>query len=273
MTFNREIALFARNGGQLLDGKVFELEFTPSPNAAADATVANGGLVSISLSGISIAVGQGGGNGLLDGGSLAATFEIRNRIAPEAADMIEGLAASLITRVEDLPADGTLTPGDPSLFTDSGGAFDPNNLAGIGLRISLNSQIDQSTDGDALRLRDGINAMTIGVAGDASVLRGLRDALTANESPMPLSGLTGSRSAAGFAAELSVNVLTDADRAEGAAVFEQGAASALRQTELAQTGVDTDQELSRLLQIEQAYSANARVVQVVDDLFQRLLQI
>ena len=68
-------------------------------------------------------------------------------------------------------------------------------------------------------------------------------------------------------------MLTDADRAEGAAVFEQGAASALRQTELAQTGVDTDQELSRLLQVEQAYSANARVVQVVDDLFQRLLQI
>lgn len=268
-----EVALYAENGGQLLDGKAFEIGFTRSPGAPPSATIANGGLSGITLNGIPIAIGEGGGDGLLDGGSLAASFEVRDRIAPEVAAMLDGLAAGLISRVQDLPQDSTLTPGDPGLFTDAGSAFDPANEAGVALRISLNAQVDEAAGGDAFRLRDGLNAATEGVVGDATILRGLREALVASEPATAASGLTSNRSAAGFAAELSVNLLTDADRAESATMFEEGAAVALREAELAETGVDTDQELSRLLQVEQAFSANARVVSVVDELFQRLLQI
>ena len=38
-------------------------------------------------------------------------------------------------------------------------------------------------------------------------------------------------------------------------------------------GVDTDDEVQRLLQIEQAYAANARVIQTVDDMIQTILGI
>jgi flagellar hook-associated protein 1 FlgK len=38
-----------------------------------------------------------------------------------------------------------------------------------------------------------------------------------------------------------------------------------------QDGVDTDAELQILLQVEQAFSANARVVQTIDDLIQQLI--
>lgn len=268
-----EVALYAQNGGQLLDGKAYEVGFTASPGAAPGATIANGGLSGITLNGVSIAIGEGNGDGLLDGGSLAASFEVRDQIAPEASAMLDGLAANLISRVQDLPEDVTLAPGDPGIFTDAGSAFDPANESGVALRISLNPLVDQTSGGDAFRLRDGLNAANPGVVGDATILRGLREALVANETPSAPSGFTGSRSAAGFAAELSVNLLTSADRAQNAAMFEQGAATALREAELAETGVDTDQELARLLQVEQAYSANARVVSVVDELFQRLLQI
>jgi len=268
-----EIALYAANGGQLLDGKAYEIGFTASPGAAPGATLANGGLSGITLNGVPIAIGEGSGDGLLDGGSLAASFEVRDQIAPETFAMLDGLAAGLITRVQDLPEDGTLTPGDPGLFTDAGTAFDPADEFGVALRIALNPQVDQAAGGDAFRLRDGLNAASPGVVGDATILRGLKEALVGNETPTVGSGLTGARSAAGFAAELSVNLLTDADRAQGAAMFEAGSANALREAELAETGVDTDQELSRLLQVEQAFSANARVVSVVDELFDRLLQL
>lgn len=268
-----EIALYAENGGQLLDGKAYEIGFTASPSAPPSATIANGGLSGITLNGVPIAIGEGNGDGLIDGGSLAASFEVRDRIAPEASAMLDGLAAGLITRVQDLPEDGTLAVGDAGLFTDAGSAFDPADESGVALRISLNPLVDQTTGGEAFRLRDGINAATPGIVGDATILRGLREALIANQAPTAASGLTGSRSAASFAAELSVNLLTSADRAQGAAMFEEGAATALREAELAETGVDTDQELARLLQVEQAFSANARVVSVVDELFQRLLQI
>jgi flagellar hook-associated protein 1 FlgK len=45
-----------------------------------------------------------------------------------------------------------------------------------------------------------------------------------------------------------------------------------RAAELAD-GVDTDQEMQRLILVEQAYAANARIMQVVDDLMQTLLRI
>lgn len=268
-----EIAIYARNGGQLLDGQAYEVGFTASPSASASATIANGGLSGITVNNIPIAIGEGNDEGLLDGGSLAASFEIRDKVAPETSAMLDGLAAGLISRVQGLPEDGTLALGDPGLFTDAGSAFDPVNESGVALRISLNSSVDETAGGDAFRLRDGINAVSPGAVGDAILLRGLREALVANETSSAASGLTGSRSAAGFVAELSVNLLTDADRAQVAALFEEGASNALREAELGETGVDTDQELSRLLQVEKAFSANARVVSVVDELFQRLLQI
>ena len=41
----------------------------------------------------------------------------------------------------------------------------------------------------------------------------------------------------------------------------------------ARNGVDTDDEMQKLLLIEQAYAANARVMQTLDELMQHLLGI
>ena len=40
-----------------------------------------------------------------------------------------------------------------------------------------------------------------------------------------------------------------------------------------EAGVDSDDQLQRLLLIEQAYAANARVIQAVDDMLDSLLRI
>jgi flagellar hook-associated protein 1 FlgK len=42
---------------------------------------------------------------------------------------------------------------------------------------------------------------------------------------------------------------------------------------LAGQGVDSDAELQKLLLIEQSYAANARVMQAVDEMLQRLMEI
>ena len=48
--------------------------------------------------------------------------------------------------------------------------------------------------------------------------------------------------------------------------------SSLREAELT-GGVDTDQEMQSLLQIEKAYAANARVISTLDAMMQTLLEI
>jgi len=40
-----------------------------------------------------------------------------------------------------------------------------------------------------------------------------------------------------------------------------------------QQGVDSDEQMQRLLLIEQSYSANARMIQTVDEMLQTLLRI
>ena len=41
----------------------------------------------------------------------------------------------------------------------------------------------------------------------------------------------------------------------------------------AEAGIDTDQEMQALLQIEQAYAANARVIRAVEEMMQSLMGI
>ena len=48
--------------------------------------------------------------------------------------------------------------------------------------------------------------------------------------------------------------------------------STLKQMQLAD-GVDTDAEMQKLMMIEQAYAANARVISAADELMQLLLRI
>ena len=60
--------------------------------------------------------------------------------------------------------------------------------------------------------------------------------------------------------------------AEQRLAFASASQTEMQEIELAQ-GVDTDAELARLMLIEQAYAANARMFEVVDELMQTLLRL
>jgi flagellar hook-associated protein 1 FlgK len=47
----------------------------------------------------------------------------------------------------------------------------------------------------------------------------------------------------------------------------------MREEEVAKMGVDSDEEMRQLLMIEKAYAANARVLQVTDQMISELLSI
>lgn len=270
---NEEVAIYTQNGGQLLDGKVFPLEFTGRGVVTPDMTVENGGLSGLRSNGLDIDVGRGDGRGLFDGGSLSAAFELRDSILPGVTDTLDGLAADLAQRTQDLPEDATQAAGAAGLFTDAGAAFDPAATLGLSQRLSLNAAVDPVRGGDVGRLRDGLGATAPGDAGDQTVLVGLINALSEPIAPPAGAALVGSKGAADFAGQFSASVLSRADELEDAAAFQAGSAEQLRQAEIAEVGVDTDQQMTQLIAVEQAFSANARVISVVDELLQRLIQL
>ena len=76
----------------------------------------------------------------------------------------------------------------------------------------------------------------------------------------------------GLAANLTSQVGSDRLFADQRLSFASTQLNELTQRELAD-GVDTDAELQRMMVIEQAYAANARIMQTVDELMDILMRL
>lgn len=266
-----QVALYAKGGGALLDGKAFELGFTPTGVITQDMTIASGALSGITLNGVDVAIGTGGG--LLDGGALAANFAVRDVIAPAEGARIDAFAVDLVMRFQDPAVDPTLAAGDPGLFTITGAAVDPLDPEGAASLLALNAAVDPAQGGKAWRMRDGMNAVTEGAAGSDAILRNFLSSLSDPRAASTGAGVGGLYGSADLAAELTSIAANGASQAQNALGTRETLLELASTTEAAATGVDTDQELAHLLLVEQAYAANARVLQTVDTLLKRLMEI
>jgi flagellar hook-associated protein 1 FlgK len=243
----------------------------------------------------------------LEGGTLEAAFNARDAVATDYAAGLDALARDLVERFQSATiASGGETdafmadydfaqryePALPGydvaaatgLFTDEGGArFDAAVLseAGFAGRIAFNAALDPAQGGSAALLQTGLYSGAPRPGGASETFpRALYDAFTGErhlfdvaDNPGATLGVLGARSAVDMVSEWSALQETAAGRIETQASFQRGATEAMRDEELAAKSVDTDEELSNLLRIEQAYAANARVLEAVEQMISRLLQI
>ena len=267
---NGTVTLFTTTGAVLLDVTPAEIGFEPRGIITPDMTLASGALSGLTLNGAEIR--SGGSTAPLAGGTLAAAFEVRDNLAIEAQMRLDAVARDFIERFEDPAVDATLTPGGAGLFTDGGAAFDAANELGLSGRIEVNSAVNPAAGGALWRLRDGLGAATEGPVGENGLLVRLGEAMSALRTPASGDLSTGARSASALAGDLSSMISVDRQAAEQKLGFSTAQRESLRSVEL-QNGVDTDQELQKLLLIEQSYAANARVVTTVSELIDTLLSI
>jgi flagellar hook-associated protein 1 FlgK len=262
---NGLIALYSTGGAVLIDGdNPARLGFTQSGVITAEMTVASGALSGLTVNGRPIATGEGGP---LSGGKLSAQFALRDSLAPDVQDQLDTLARDLVERFADPALDPTLTAGNPGLFTDLGAPLDPAGGVGLSQRLRLNYDVDPQTGGQLWRLRAGVQATAPGPEGDSRLLVALHEALNAARAPAPGQS---PRSHSVLAGQIVSSVASGRLSAETEASYSAARADALRVLEL-ENGVDTDRELQDLLTIEQAYAANARVLQTVDEMIKLLL--
>ena len=236
-------------GLSLVGPTVNKIEFQPSFSIGAlDTTTANGGRLSIpTISGHPIAPGSG--PHAVNEGRIAGYLELRDSLLPEQAAALDDFAYDLAAAFDAI--------GEPILL-DNGSPIDPLNKTGLSERLVVNPLVDPARGGEARRLRDGLASLVPGAVGNDVLLSQMTDAL------------------APFADQLG-DVISDAS----AAVFRAQrihSGNVARETTLSEataelSAVDLDYELQNLLAIEQAYTANAQVIQTIKDMFDILARI
>lgn len=267
---NGKVALVTTGGAIVLDSKAAQFEFSTVNLIVPEMTQASGALSGLTMNGQPMRTG--GDRSPISGGSLAAEFEVRDVLTVEAQKRLDGFARDLIERFEDPAVDSTRLAGATGLFTDNGGVFDASTETGLSSRIALNQLVDPAEGGAVWRIRDGLGAATQGEVGNANLINDLADALGKAKAPTSGGFLGAARSSAGLAADMLSIVSADLKEAETQFSFSTSQNNSLKQMELSK-GVDTDAEMQKLMMIEQAYAANARVITVADEMIQALLNI
>ncbi len=264
---NGGVALVTTRGVVLLDGPPAEFSFTPTPTIVADMTYAGGVLGGLEMNGVPMIPDTGFGR--LSGGSLESSFKLRDETLTASQTGLDEIAADLITRFEATSADPTLGLTDTGLLTDNGARFDLANMDGLASRVSLNSGVDPELGGDLSLIRDGVAATTAGPVGDSTQINRWLDALNSSHSYDPT---VSTRTASEHVSQMTSDIGTLRLRADETLTFETARWNLLKDAELAD-GVDSDQELQKLLVIEQTYAANARLIQTASSMLQTLMEI
>lgn len=264
-----QVALYTTGGLALLDRTAVEVGFSSVGQITADMTLASGALSGLTVNGLTVSTAD---TGAMGGGTLGASFAIRDSLATNAQQDVDAIARNLIERFEGSAVDTTLSSGDPGLFTDAGAALDTTDEIGLAGRISLNTAVDPASGGQTWRLRDGLGAASAGASGDASLIVALEAALTRDATAA--SGNFGStpQSTSELASQFLSLVSSSRQAAEGNESYATARQQAASQQLLSQ-GVDTDQEMQILLQLETSYSANAKVLAAVDQMMQTILEL
>lgn len=265
-----KVALVSNGGAILLDGQAAELSFSTTGETVPQMSVENGLLSGLEINGM--AVRTSGPASAIQGGTLAGAFEIRDELSVEMQQDFDAVARDLIERFEASGVDPTVTGTDPGLFTDDGARFSESNLVGLAGRLQVNEAVVPEQGGQSWRLRDGLGAASPGSVGDARQLQSFQDALADPRTPPSERLGTGALSAAGVSAAFMSRVGQNSSTANEDLSFAAVNKTEMERLELEQ-GVDTDTELQSLMLVEQAYAANARVVQTVDEMMDALLRL
>lgn len=258
------IDIVTKEGVFLLAGSAREIEFSPAAAVGPADGIDTGALSGIKVGDVDITPGAAS-YGAVSSGLFGAFFTLRDTDLPDFQEQLDTVASDIMARLDNADlAGGTNT----SLLIDT----DPGAGAGVAARISINPLIDPLQGGQLSLLRDGLDAVTTGDAGNGSLFNAMLDAMTANRT-LGSGGFQGSYTATGLVAGFASR--TGQMRVSSEAVEASTAAqhSIMVEAEQKQTGVDVDEQMQLLLEIEQAYAANARVIEVANQMMLRLMEL
>ncbi len=268
-------SIYASGGAVLFSGSPRSVQFTPTLNFEAGV---NGGAVLID--GVNV-TGADSSMSVLSG-RLAGAVKARDSIVPQALFQLDQVSRGLVFAFSEGATEAN--PQLPRLaglfsFSQNFAITGSETVADASKLITVNSNVDPSRGGLLTRLRDG----GISAPGDDRYLKNpsgvadfagsLIDQLDGLSTPQPIDaslGLGSALSVAEFSkavlSSVAAKVVDSENVATQANVTADGFATFLSNA----TGVNLDDELARLLQIENSYRATTKIISTVDSLYQSL---
>ena len=270
---NGDIAIYTDSGVTLFDKVPRAVTFQQTQNLAAGASGA-----AVYADGVPIA----GTSHILEiqSGKLAGLMSVRDDIAVTYQSQLDEMARGLINAFAETDQSATPTlPSATGLFTYSGGPTLPTGVvAGLASSIKINAAVDPGQGGNAELIRDGgisgasykYNAANAPAFTDRiqSLISGLNSGQAFDPStqlPSSSSVMDYAKNSVSWLEALRQSATAEADYRSTVA---QRATSSLSQA----TGVNLDEEMTNLLDLERTFQASSRLINTVNQMLSTLIQ-
>lgn len=249
-----DMVIFTKDGVTLFETVARKATFEPSPMLLAGQSGNQ-----VYIDGVPLSAGQGGDTDA--GGNIAGLLQLRDTVAPQMQKQLDEIARALVDSFREggAGANGLFTWANPALpAADQSAATlvvneayktNPHAIRD-GAGGALNPDGNASFTGEIARLLDGFDAdRTFSADG----------------------GIEGARSLSAYATA-SISWL-ESQRQLSSVAAEKKSATLARTSEALsnKTGVNIDDELAKLLELEQSYAASAKLMQVANDMLSTLM--
>jgi flagellar hook-associated protein 1 FlgK len=271
---NGDAALYTDSGVVLFDKTARTVSFAPT-NAYTAGTTGN----AVFIDGVPVT----GANSVmpLKSGKLAGLAQLRDQDTVTYQSQLDEIARGLIDAFKEVDQSGAALPDVPGLFTYPGAPAMPASATisvGLAGTISVAASVDPAAGGNPNLLRDGAisgsaayNYNTTGNAGFSTRLQQLIDNMSA---PQPFD-VTAQGKPSGSVIEFASSSAswieshrkTADDNVQYQNTLLDRSTAALSNV----AGVNMDDEMSLMLQVERTYSASSKIISTVDQMLQSLL--
>lgn len=272
---NGDMAIYTDSGVTLFDKAPRSVTFQQTPNLAAGAPGAAVYADGVPVAGTSHVME-------IQSGKLAGLISVRDDIAITYQSQLDEMARGLINAFAETDQSATPTlPAAAGLFTYSGGpALPPSGgaVAGLASSIKINPNVDPGQGGNAELIRDGgisgpsykynaanAPAFTNRIQALISSLGSGQTFDASTQLPSSSSVMDYAKNSVSWLEALRQSATAEADYRSTVA---QRATSSLSQA----TGVNLDEEMTNLLDLERTFQASSRLINTVNEMLSTLIQ-
>ncbi|MBI1867109.1 MAG: flagellar hook-associated protein FlgK [Methylocystis sp.] len=274
---NNDMVIYADGGATLFETTPRNVSFKPT-NTFTAATIGN----AVYVDGVQI-TGSFNASMTIRSGKLQGLTQLRDVLAPQYQSQLDETARGLVADFAETDQTNPSSSPQPGLFTYPGATSAPGAsvIAGLAGEITVNANVDPSQGGNINLLRDGgisnpgnpaYTYNTTGAAGYSTRIRQLIAALTTAQTFDASAGLAPQQSMTSYATSSIGWLEAQRQQAHHSATYQTALLSQTSQALSNATGVNLDEQMSKMLDLENSYQASARLISAINAMYDVFFQ-